>query len=34
VEPWLRSDPHLAAKFEFMREAMATMSPQMAGRFF
>lgn len=34
VEPWLRSDPYLAAKFEFMRQAMAAMSPQMADTFF
>ena len=29
VEPWLQSDPYLAAKFEFMKQALATMSPQM-----
>ena len=34
VKPWLRADSYLSAKFEFMKKAMAAMSPRMTEEFF
>ena len=34
VKPWLKDDPYLAAKFDFMKKAMKAMSPQLSEQFF